>query len=248
MLSFFLSFFLPAVFASPIACRATEVDFFNPLLSGGSMLDKSAGLGEPLNVIISAKSTPTVLDINSPLGAINYFRALGFSIECFGQHLGTPQSANLGDGRGDVNETAVIRQDFNIPILGTCIESLTGGNHFRYVIEQPVSKTFNQVWISVFPQTGPAANSGALFLAVSKEEDLSESHNIIPDGYNIGRDELVAAAVGEHSYLGQKYVTEVTNLTGLLEVGSAGINHGIAIDGIVKMLTVTATLDLPFFE
>lgn len=231
MLSFFLSFFLPAVFASPISCRSADVDFYNPLLSGGSMLDKSAGLGEPLNVIISAKSTSTVLDINSPLGAINYFRALGFSIECFGQHLGTPQSANLGDGRGDVNETAVIRQDFNIPILGTCIESLTGGNHFR-----------------VFPQTGPAANSGALFLAVSKEEDLSESHNIIPDGYNIGRDELVAAAVGEHSYLGQKYVTEVTNLTGLLEVGSAGINHGIAIDGIVKMLTVTATLDLPFFE
>ncbi|KAK0455489.1 uncharacterized protein EV420DRAFT_1272626 [Desarmillaria tabescens] len=238
MLSFFLSFFLPAVFASPISCRSADVDFYNPLLSGGSMLDKSAGLGEPLNVIISAKSTSTVLDINSPLGAINYFRAIGFSIECFGQHLGTPQSANLGDGRGDVNETAVIRQDFNIPILGTCIESLTGGNHFR-----------------VFPQTGPAANSGALFLAVSKEEDLSESHNIIPDGYDIGRfviNHSLPPPLENTVTWVQKYVTEVTNLTGLLQVGSEGINHcgsvGIAIDGVVKMLTVTATLDLPFFE
>jgi len=32
--------------------RADIVDFYNPTLSGGSFLDLSAGLGEPLNVII----------------------------------------------------------------------------------------------------------------------------------------------------------------------------------------------------
>lgn len=32
--------------------RADIVDFYNPTLSGGSFLDLSAGLGEPLNVIL----------------------------------------------------------------------------------------------------------------------------------------------------------------------------------------------------
>ncbi|KAJ7121277.1 hypothetical protein C8R43DRAFT_1090845 [Mycena crocata] len=165
--------------ASPIK-RAD--DFINPTLTGGSFLDKSAGLGEPLNVIISGKSSPEVL---------------------------TPD---------------VLRESFGIPGVGTCLESLTGGNHFR-----------------VFPQSG----SGALFLAVSKEEDVSESHTIIPDGYNIGRDLLVGKAVGEHTgfegkkFKFNKYDTTLTELTGLLPPGADGINHGIAQDGVIKMLTVT---------
>ncbi|KAF5355432.1 hypothetical protein D9758_006405 [Tetrapyrgos nigripes] len=172
-------------------------------------------------VIISAKSSPEILSFTNH-GFLNYARAIGFSIECLGLHQGDPQSANLGDGRGDVNETAVIRENFRIPVLGTCIETLIGGNHFR-----------------VFPQTGPDANSGALFLAASKEEDLSEHHDIIPDGYNIGRDELVLAAVGLRSHNGVKYNTTVSDVTGLLQAGSQGINHGIAQDGIIKLLTVT---------
>ncbi|KAK7473202.1 hypothetical protein VKT23_001300 [Stygiomarasmius scandens] len=202
-------------------CAEDAVDYFNPLEKGGSLLDKSAGLGEPLNVIISAKSTPEILSFTNH-GFLNYARAIGFSIECLGLHSGTPQSANLGDGRGDVNETAVIRENFRVPILGTCIESLIGGNHFR-----------------VFPQTGPEANSGALFLAVSKEEDVSESHNIVPNGYDVGRDELVQAAMGIRTHNGVKYNTTVTDVTGLLQPGAEGINHGIAIDGVIKMLTVT---------
>lgn len=56
--------------------------------------------------------------------------------------------ANLGDGNGPKPEIKVLRQDYGIPLIGTGIESLFGGNHFRY-----------------WRQDGPTANSGALFLA-----------------------------------------------------------------------------------
>jgi len=65
-----------------------------------------------------------------------------------GLHSGDAQTANLGDGNGPLPEIKVIRQNFNAPILGTGIESLIGGNHFRY-----------------WRQNGPQANTGALFLA-----------------------------------------------------------------------------------
>lgn len=56
--------------------------------------------------------------------------------------------ANLGDGHGPKPEIKVIRQDYGIPFIGAGLETLIGGNHFRY-----------------WRQDGPTANSGALFLA-----------------------------------------------------------------------------------
>lgn len=55
-----------------------------------------------------------------------YFRSFAYSTECLGLHLGNPQTANTGDGRGWTNELAVIRYDFGGTLLGTCLESLTG--------------------------------------------------------------------------------------------------------------------------
>ncbi|KAJ7347110.1 hypothetical protein DFH08DRAFT_914928 [Mycena albidolilacea] len=216
-----LALALPSLLSATPLLSERAVDFVNPTTNGGSWLDKSAGLGEPLNVVISAQSSPEVLALD---GFLQYAQTIGFDVECLGLHLGNPQSANLGDGRGDVNETEVLRSSLGIPGVGTCLESLEGGNHFR-----------------VFPQAG----TGALFLAVSKEEDVTESHNIVPDGYNIGRDLLVAGAVGKKTGFDFKkfkfttYNTVATNLTGLIAPGSDGINHGIAIDGIVTLLTVT---------
>jgi len=183
------------------------------------MLDSSAGLGEPLNVIVSGLSSPAVL---TDSGFLNWARSIGFSTECLGLHVGDPQTANLGDGRGSQNEIKVIRQDFRNPILGTCLESAIGGNHFRY-----------------WRQNGTEANSGALFLAVSHEENASEGHNIEPDGYDKGRDELVSNAVGTTDFAGVHYSTTSESVTGLLQPGSTGINHGIAIDGLVTLLTIT---------
>ncbi|TFK44600.1 hypothetical protein BDQ12DRAFT_717737 [Crucibulum laeve] len=211
---------LYSVYAFPSSVQKRAVDFFNPVTTGGSMLDNAgSGGGEPLNVIISGLSSPAVLTDD---GIINYAKAIRFSTECLGQHLGDPQSANLGDGNGPVNQTVELREDFGDPNLGTCLESLIGGNHFR-----------------IFRQNGPTANSGALFLAVSKEEDLSQQHTIVPDGYNIGRNELVNNALGTTSFGGVSYTTVAKNITGLLAPGSTGVNHGIATDGITTLLVVT---------
>jgi hypothetical protein len=67
------------------------------------------------------------------------------SIECFGLHLGGFQTANLGDSNGNVSQTMVLRE--NLPLGGTCGESLFGGNHLR-----------------MFRQDGANHNTGALFL------------------------------------------------------------------------------------
>jgi len=184
------------------------------------MLDNADnGLGEPLNVIISGLSSPAVL---TNAGIVNFAKAIGFSTECLSIHIGAPQSANLGDGNGFVNQTIELRQDYGNVVIGTCLESLNGGNHFR-----------------VFRQNGPLANTGALFLAVSREEDLIENHTIVSDGYDIGRNLFAGNATGITSFGGVTYSTTAENITGLLAPGSAGVNHGIATDGITTLLRVT---------
>ncbi|KAF8320788.1 hypothetical protein DL93DRAFT_2124390 [Clavulina sp. PMI_390] len=112
----------------PLA-RTSSVPFLSPASNGGSQLDSSAGLGEPLNIIVSALSSPDVLTDD---GFLNWAKSIHFSTECMGFHIGNPQTANLGDGLGSQNQIAVIREDFNNVGLGTCLESLAGGNHFRY--------------------------------------------------------------------------------------------------------------------
>ncbi|KZT39076.1 hypothetical protein SISSUDRAFT_1046137 [Sistotremastrum suecicum HHB10207 ss-3] len=204
--------------ASPLDSRAS-VAFTPPAQGGGSMLDDAGnGLGEPLNVIISGLSSPSVLTDN---GFLNYAQSLGFSTECFGVHLGGPQAANLGDGNGFVNQTTELREDYGNEALGTCLESLVGGNHLR-----------------MYRQNGPSADTGALFLAVSREQPITQSHDIIPNGYDIGRDELVANATKQTSNAGVTYSATASTITGLLPTGSAGVNHGIALDGNVVLLTV----------
>ncbi|KIK09784.1 hypothetical protein K443DRAFT_127192 [Laccaria amethystina LaAM-08-1] len=230
-----LIFVALAVNALPITevLRAQgSVDYFDPRERGGSLLDNSAGLGEPLNVIISGKSSPQLL---TPSGFLDYAQAIGFSDGCLGINSSGRQQANLGDGRGLVDEMGVFRQSFGIPGLGSCLEVLTGGNHFR-----------------VWKQDGPDANSGALFLAVSQEENLAHKHTIAPDGYNIGRcvflllpsmkgfihfsDKFVEVAKSL-----KRYTTTIQDITNLLEPGSQGVNHGISQDGIVKLLTITVS-------
>lgn len=219
-----LGFMMPYLASSLVSPTTMDkrggVEYYNPTAGGGSMLiDAGDGYGEPMNVIISGLSSPAVRTLN---GAINFARAIGFSEECFGLHLGGYMSANLGDGNGWVNQTIELRQDYGNPAGGTCLESLIGGNHFR-----------------IYVQNGTAADSGALFLAVSREEPLSKNHDIVPDGYDIGRNQLVSAAIGRTRFNGVKYNTVARNITGLLAPGATGVNHGIALDGIVTLLTVT---------
>jgi hypothetical protein len=73
------------------------------------------------------------------------------------------------------NETAVLRWDYGDPSLGTCQETIQGGNHFRYWVQSGTSGA----------ATGGA--SGAYFLATSYEKPIALGHDIIVDGYNQGR-------------------------------------------------------------
>ncbi|KAH8113518.1 hypothetical protein DFH11DRAFT_1599133 [Phellopilus nigrolimitatus] len=225
--------------------------YYDPNSSGGSMLTGvpdtfPAGLGEPLNVILSANSDAAVLVDQANKGGLrNYYQAIGFSSECLGQHSGSDQTANLGDGHNSLNETAVMRWNYGDPVLGTCQETIKGGNHFRY-------------WI----QDGSSADSGAIFMALSYEEPLEEEHDIIDNGYNLARDWLVGNATsnttiptsnltnsstfsGSASAEGYTYQTSVQYVPGLLPNTSNGINHfqsvGVgqnAVDGLVAVLTV----------
>ncbi|KAG2138604.1 uncharacterized protein EDB93DRAFT_1322318 [Suillus bovinus] len=239
----------PPAPAPPPHKRSTNYGYYIPMDGGGEVQDTyPAGLGEPINVIISAYSDSQVLQNTLDNGGlINYFQSFGFSTECLGQTDSSEQMANLGDGNGYLNETAVIRWDYGDANLGTCQETVEGGNHFRY-------------WI----QNGQSADSGAIFMATSYEMPIADSHNIIVNGYNLGRDWLVGNATsqstilptanmtdtstysGQTSFNNYTYATTATYVSGLLQNTSDGINHyqsvavnGLnAIDGLVAILTV----------
>lgn len=170
-----------------------------------------------MNVIISNLSDPFVL---TEEGFRWYYKSIGFSEECLGLHYGNVHDADLGDGDGRKPEYILARQHY-FPRWGTCWESLIGGNHFR-----------------AWQQNGTEANSGAWFLGVSKEQDSTKHHMIVPDGYNIGRDLLVQSAIAGGTWKGISWRADVEWREGLLEPGYRGINHAIAQDGYVAILTV----------
>ncbi|KAJ3512973.1 hypothetical protein NLJ89_g3211 [Agrocybe chaxingu] len=228
--------------------------YYNPLAAGGSLLTEipvtyPMGQGEPLNAIISGNSDPRVLeDIETDGGLRNYFLSFGFSGECLGQHAGSHQAANLGDGHGFLNETSVIRWNYGDPQLGACRETIEGGNHFRY-------------WV----QNGPSGNSGAYFLAVSYELPLNLGHDIIANGYNLGRDWLIGnitgsfvqtpnvtnttTFVGITTWANYTYESDIKYVSGLLADTNDGINHNItvgingenSVDGLVALIEVKIT-------
>ena len=55
---------------------------------------------------------------------------------------------------------------------------------------------------------------------------MADKHQIVPNGYNLGRDKFVSEAVGKKKFLFREYTTTVQDVTGLLEAGSLGVNHG----------------------
>ena len=68
-------------------------------------------------------------------------------------------------------------------------------------------------------------------------------HNIEANGYDLGRDSFVSRANSSSgtSNAGVSYKTTVDMVSGLLSAGASGINHGISIDGMVAVLTVSAS-------
>ncbi|PCH39860.1 hypothetical protein WOLCODRAFT_136532 [Wolfiporia cocos MD-104 SS10] len=188
--------------------------WFDPRLHGGRMLDfTTPTLGEPLNVFISGLSDPYVLTEH---GLHAYAKSIGYSGECLGMHYGHIHDADLGDGLARRPEEFLARQAY-FPVGGTCWESVRGGHHFR-----------------AWSQHG----SGAWFIGASLEKDSSKNHQIVPDGYNLGRDFLVAQATAGSHWNSIWWRADVEWREGLLTPGSKGVNHDIAQDGRVAILTV----------
>ncbi|GAA5953794.1 hypothetical protein JCM3765_006968 [Sporobolomyces pararoseus] len=214
---------------SIIGSNLEQLGFYNPRDTGGSWLTTWNGAvhGEPLNVVISANSDPAILTYE---GFLDYCYSLWFSPQCLHWYdAGSQQTANLGDGNGLLNQTTILRYNYDDPIFGTCSQTLQGGNHFR-----------------VFRQNGTQANSGAWFLAVSKEHNLGKKHLIIPNGYDLGRDEVVYLATnpnGTRSPVSKAlYSTTVTALQGPAyfgDISANDINHEIGIDGRIAVLTIS---------
>ncbi|KZV73206.1 hypothetical protein PENSPDRAFT_551212, partial [Peniophora sp. CONT] len=229
--------------------------FADPRDGGGRWLDivpNSGEQGEPLNVVILATSDAAVLvEQQNDGGLINYFQSIGFANECLGQHEGSHQQANLGDGNGALNESAVIRYDYGDPVLGTCKESIQGGNHFRY-------------WI----QNGDKANTGAVFMATSYENPATDNHSVIKNGYNLGRDWLVGNATKQSSVIptlnvtnqtsfsgqttmnGYVYQTSVQYTSGLLANSSNQVNHrdDVAVDGLPAVDGLVALMEVRILQ
>ena len=194
-------------FPTPSATSDKLVDvnqygFVDPRIYSGTSFDLVGnGLHEPLNVIISSLSSPTIL---TRKGLQSYLRSLSFDRECLNLHAGGYQKGYI-DPRGWRNQEFIYRQVYTPldHVFGTCIESLVGGNHIR-----------------AWQQEG----SGAWFLATSKEMDANKNHMIVPNGYNVGRNELVKQALGKGkdgktSFMWMRYKTSVEFVSGLMPQG-----------------------------
>lgn len=204
---------LVALAASFVAAGGEQ--YASPSSHGGKILTNQS---EPLNVIISGTSDPAVL---SPDGFAAYVSSLKFDPDSFaGQSSNNDaQQANLGDGNGWMNQTGLYRKT---PAL---MEVLQGGNHFRY-------------WV----QNGKKANTGAIFIAASIEMGLKQHHNIVPNGYDLGRDQLVGNATQAPTHSNTtEYTTKLLSMdTSLMQgVSKNDLNHKIATDGKVAVLEIT---------
>ncbi|KAF7364755.1 hypothetical protein MVEN_00345400 [Mycena venus] len=97
--------------------------FYAPAANGGAILTQAPGTppssGEPLNIIISGNSDPIVLADNEDQGGFRkFFLGVGFASGCLGQHEGAPQTADLGEENGYLNESSELRWDYGDPSLG----------------------------------------------------------------------------------------------------------------------------------
>lgn len=194
---------------------AAGQQFASPSKNGGKMLTNQS---EPLNVIISGTSDSAVLTED---GFADFVSSLKFDPDSFAGQTNDndAQQANLGDGNGWMNQTGLYRKT---PAL---MEVLQGGNHFRY-------------WI----QNGEEANTSAIFIAASVEHGLKQKHDIVSNGYDLGRDQLVGNATEKptHSNTTQ-YTTKVLSMNKSLMKGVTknDLNHKIGTDGKVAVLEIS---------
>ncbi|WWC85601.1 uncharacterized protein L201_000465 [Kwoniella dendrophila CBS 6074] len=232
------------------ALSVDHLGYEDPCIHGGSMLTYTpettpANLGEPLNIIISNQSDPRVLvETMAEGGLYNYLEAAAFGGQCLGLHMGVEQQANLGDGYSNQTQRSILRyQYFHDPFLGTCLESIYGGNHLR-----------------VFKQD----STGAYFLSSSSEKDSKKNHALgvkgdlfignttnMPINVQPNADTILT---GQSAKRGWTYTTTVKYVDDLLPSNrKAEWNHYMEVqaigdevsDRLVAVLTIQMTKDDP---
>ncbi|BFZ55055.1 hypothetical protein PYCC9005_002093 [Savitreella phatthalungensis] len=193
---------------------------------------------EPINIIVTADSfAPGISDASDeelgnstvallkPGGLANWLRALDFADECLGLHLSTPAYANV-DERGLRRLDFLYREDFGDWPGGTCRQTLVGGHHFRGWTQLVDDGIKRFAWL----------------LAASQELDLEHHHDLVTDGYNRGRDEVVRRALQggrdpvSLCHWGPAQVTYNSTLTSATSV----YNHNMTTDGIISIIKVPA--------
>ncbi|KAE8224090.1 hypothetical protein CF319_g2962 [Tilletia indica] len=210
-----LTAFTLATFASAVSIQPRQATYIDPKSFGGSSLGYFSGNpnGEPLNIIVTGIGSADTFSA--------WYKAIGYGKECLGLHSGGAMQAFI-DSRGLRDQEGEIRFAYgeDPDAEGSCLESAIGGSHFRFWQQQGT-----QAW----------------FLAASREKNVFDHHDIVPDGYDINRDDIVKAATQSSSYKGKNFIASVSYVSGLLPSGSDGINHGIAIDGQTAVLSVTVS-------
>ncbi|KAJ7701451.1 hypothetical protein B0H17DRAFT_1045463 [Mycena rosella] len=229
----------------------TLAGWIDPRIGGGRLLDYTTKTrGEPLNVIIAGTSDPFVL---TDEGFAVYVQSIGYAKECMGLHRGHIHLANLGDGDRRKPEAFLFRQHYRMPGWGTCWESLAGGHHFR-AWHQNGTKGDSGAWFlgvskeeDSSRQHTISANGYNLGRDWLVEQALAGSELWVPQG-------VLSAETAAHLHPGNpqpegwpwpgtggerlQWRAEVVWRAGLLEPGRQGVNHNIAQDGRVAILTV----------
>lgn len=72
-------------------------------------------------------------------------------------------------------ETAVIRWNYDDPSLGACKETIQGGNHFRYWVQDGKSANRYVVKLLFEDSTLIRLHSGAVFMALSYEKPIART-------------------------------------------------------------------------
>ena len=77
-------------------------------------------------------------------------------------------------------ETAVIRWDYGDPALGSCKETIEGGNHFRYWVQNgPNANRCVEYFVCLAYLLIVAFTSGAVFMALSYELPIARMSLVI---------------------------------------------------------------------
>ncbi|KAJ7367367.1 hypothetical protein DFH08DRAFT_837302 [Mycena albidolilacea] len=238
--------------------------WIDPRILGGQLLDFTTKTrGEPLNVIISGASDPFVL---TDEGFMAYVGSIGYARECMGLHMGHIHLANLGDGDGRKPEALLFRQHYRVPGWGTCWESIAGGHHFRAWRQNGTEGNSGAWFLGASKEEDSrrshtiVANGYNLGRDWLVEQALAGSELWIWDGgespafWVPQRDPTTtptpAPEESETTYPegwpwpgtgGERlrWRAEVEWVSGLLAPGRRGVNHGIAQDGRVAVLTVS---------